>query len=482
MFSKIKLLRKPLLTNKILRGEIMKKKFTVLFFMLMLVGAFAFSQERPESNWEFSKVIIGSIMPHGVVVTPDDNIWVNVHLLGASHGLVNGGMIIYNPDGTVKTKINEVVIDGVVHGLDDDFNADFGAGRGLSFGHDGKLYSSHYDAVVIWNYENMEPISYILPNGSQKDYPTGSPPSITAAAADEEGNIIVSSVWCNREGVKFFMAGGIFIGMAIDAGNPLLPVHCRDLAITPDGKNLFVANTQGDPDVFGQPSLQHWYSELGTWGEYTHKQTIGDYGSNCEDIYLDKQGRLWIGVNGDTAIGDFEGRYSRYDCWDLEKMEIVDVLVSPFLWGNQNKPIEEFEQGAFGRPRGFCLSNDGTIAYVADYNIGMHEYKLKTPSSTNAPKAIPETFTLSQNYPNPFNPSTKFSYSLPNASDVKIVIYDVFGREVKTLVNDINKPAGEYNVTWNGKDNNNRQAVSGVYFYNMQAAGFNKTMKMVLMK
>ena len=227
--------------------------------------------------------------------------------------------------------------------------------------------------------------------------------------------------------------------------------------------------------------FRSWYSEAGVWGEYQLIDIIGEYGSTCEDIYLDKQGRLWIGVNSGPAANPTP---ARYDCWDLNTMQIVDVITSPD-WSTFNSGVsaENFDNGIFSTPRGMALSNDGTKAYIVCFNTGMLEYKLKgTQISVEEPKAIPVTFTLSQNYPNPFNPSTKFSYSLPQASDVKIVVYDLFGREVTTLVNDINKAAGEYTVTWNGKDNNNRQAVSGVYFYKMQAAGFSKTMKMMLMK
>ena len=454
----------------------MKKRITVLFLMVLLAGTFAFSQSLPESKWEFSKVISFGISFHGVAVTPDGNIWGNVYARGTNPenaDLVSGGMVVYNPDGTLKVKINEVVINGVVHNLNDDADGNFGQGRGVNLGPDGKIYSCHWNAVCIWDYETMEAIDYVYVLGALRSN------ALTSAVVDEEGNIVVGCVYVYDNGVRMFMQGGIFIGMAIDPGNPMLPAASRDLAMSPDGKNLFIGNTQIDESPY-QPSVQHWYSDLGVWGEYTYKQTIGDYAMNCQDVYLDKQGRLWIGVDGNAGVE----RYSGFYCWDLDKMEVVDLIESPILYGNAIIPEEDFEQGAFGMPRGFCLSNDGTKAYLVDFNMGILEYKLKDqgPSSTNEPKAIPETFTLSQNYPNPFNPSTKFSYSLPNASDVKIVIYDVFGREVKTLVNDINKSAGTYNVTWNGKDNNNRQAVSGVYFYSMQAAGFNKTMKMILMK
>ena len=111
------------------------------------------------------------------------------------------------------------------------------------------------------------------------------------------------------------------------------------------------------------------------------------------------------------------------------------------------------------------------------------DINVNTPNTinTNEPKEIPTTYSLSQNYPNPFNPTTNFSYSVPNKTDVRIVVYDLFGREIKTLVNE-NKEAGIYNITWNGRDNNNRQVSTGVYFYKMQASDFQKTMKMLLMK
>lgn len=89
---------------------------------------------------------------------------------------------------------------------------------------------------------------------------------------------------------------------------------------------------------------------------------------------------------------------------------------------------------------------------------------------------IPKNFSLSQNYPNPFNPSTKISFSLPKASDVKLVVFDILGREVATLVNDL-KQAGTHNVEFNAS-----ALSSGVYFYKIVAGDFTDTKKMLLVK
>jgi len=89
---------------------------------------------------------------------------------------------------------------------------------------------------------------------------------------------------------------------------------------------------------------------------------------------------------------------------------------------------------------------------------------------------LPKTFSLSQNYPNPFNPSTSIRYELPVLSKVKIMIYDILGREITTLINET-RPAGRYEIKWNAS-----RFSSGVYFYRIQAGNFVQTKKLLLVK
>jgi hypothetical protein len=89
---------------------------------------------------------------------------------------------------------------------------------------------------------------------------------------------------------------------------------------------------------------------------------------------------------------------------------------------------------------------------------------------------IPNYYALEQNYPNPFNPATKITYALPKAGDVELKIYDVLGREVATLVNEV-KQAGIYTVEFNASN-----FASGIYFYTMKSGDFNAVKKMVLVK
>jgi hypothetical protein len=93
----------------------------------------------------------------------------------------------------------------------------------------------------------------------------------------------------------------------------------------------------------------------------------------------------------------------------------------------------------------------------------------------------PTTFNLSQNYPNPFNPVTNFKFSLPQASHVKIEIFNILGQNVKTLV-DEDMRAGSFVVDWDGKDQRGVEVSSGIYFYRIIAGDFSSVKRMVLLK
>jgi hypothetical protein len=94
---------------------------------------------------------------------------------------------------------------------------------------------------------------------------------------------------------------------------------------------------------------------------------------------------------------------------------------------------------------------------------------------------IPDKFGLLQNYPNPFNPETRIAYDLPAASQVSLVIVDMLGRRVCTLVSG-QQPAGRYTVTWNGRDDGGNAVASGVYLYQLQAGSNVMTRKMILVR
>ncbi|MBK7104210.1 MAG: T9SS type A sorting domain-containing protein [Ignavibacteriae bacterium] len=96
-------------------------------------------------------------------------------------------------------------------------------------------------------------------------------------------------------------------------------------------------------------------------------------------------------------------------------------------------------------------------------------------------KVLPEKYSLEQNYPNPFNPTTKIKYTIQSnlknsTTNVKLVVFDILGREVKTLINEKQK-SGNYEIIFNA-----RNLASGAYFYKLDAGNFTQVKKMILLK
>jgi len=108
---------------------------------------------------------------------------------------------------------------------------------------------------------------------------------------------------------------------------------------------------------------------------------------------------------------------------------------------------------------------------------------LNIGGSTNVEKSEKplNTLTLFQNYPNPFNPETKIKYIIPEPSHVVIKIYNISGKEIKTLVNKKHSP-GTYVIDWEGNDNRNLKVSNGIYFCRMLSGGFLRTIKLTFLK
>jgi hypothetical protein len=116
---------------------------------------------------------------------------------------------------------------------------------------------------------------------------------------------------------------------------------------------------------------------------------------------------------------------------------------------------------------GFICGDGGTILKTTNGGVLALE-----PVSAQ----IPEEFSLLQNYPNPFNPSTTISFKIPEEGFVELRIFDLLGREVAVLVNELIKP-GEYETIWIAEE-----IPAGVYFYRMISGVYSETRKMMLIK
>jgi endoglucanase len=112
---------------------------------------------------------------------------------------------------------------------------------------------------------------------------------------------------------------------------------------------------------------------------------------------------------------------------------------------------------------------------IGNFNLSYFEFEFVSTNINNESNH-PVSFNLEQNYPNPFNPNTTIQYSIPRLSKVKITLFNLLGEEIKTLV-DEEKIPGSYKVEFNSEN-----ITSGVYFYQLKAAEFLSTKKMILLK
>ena len=105
-----------------------------------------------------------------------------------------------------------------------------------------------------------------------------------------------------------------------------------------------------------------------------------------------------------------------------------------------------------------------------------------TGTSVNITDAeIPKVTSLSDNFPNPFNPVTRLKFGLKEKGQVRIRIYDVSGRLVRILIDEI-RDAGSYETVWDGTNDGGRATASGIYFCRMEADDYERTVKMVLLR
>ena len=114
-------------------------------------------------------------------------------------------------------------------------------------------------------------------------------------------------------------------------------------------------------------------------------------------------------------------------------------------------------------------------------NYRQYTYTYHTLLDVLDDSSIPTVFTLHQNYPNPFNPVTTLRYDLPENSFVNITIYDILGREVRTLVNKTQE-AGFKSIIWDTTNDYGKPVSTGVYLYKIQSGEFVQVKKMVMMK
>jgi hypothetical protein len=125
----------------------------------------------------------------------------------------------------------------------------------------------------------------------------------------------------------------------------------------------------------------------------------------------------------------------------------------------------------------FTFSGEGAIVEVS----AADSYGRLLDVSARPTAQLPTETGLGQNYPNPFNPATMLKFSLVEAGEVQLIVYDIAGRKIQTLVS-TRLESGFYDITWDGRNGRGEDVASGVYFARLVAGGKSESVKMSLVR
>jgi len=218
---------------------------------------------------------------------------------------------------------------------------------------------------------------------------------------------------------------------------------------------------------------QDWTS-LGSSYAYSSIYTLNWSGNNI--VAGIDNGMYFRSIEGDTTWVQKGPNDRIYSTATEDSIILTSSYSGVYLsmdWGENWTKIDS----GFSAPI-YALAIVGSELFAADGNNNI--WKSSISHFVTGVKEISyepiSNFSLYQNYPNPFNPTTTIQYSIPEQSNVKIIIYDALGREVTTLVNE-EKSIGNYTVEFNAPYLSN-----GIYFYQMRTNEFIQTKKMILLK
>ncbi len=297
-----------------------------------------------------------------------------------------------------------------------------------------------------------------------------------AMTIDELGNVYVTGAKEEPEvnidylTIKYFSTGDLAWVATYNGPSTDMSWDMANAIVVDVGGNVFVTGLSFGAETYDDFATIK-YSPSGT--ELWVQRYEG--GGEAKAITVDVHGNVYItGTCFDEAMMDMDMdiatikydssggeewimQYSGpgEDCWDEAKAVTIDAFGNVYIAGTSN-----------AIDRSVCT----TIKYVQpDYVV----------STKNVNESI--GFSLDQNYPNPFNPTTTIKYSLSEQSFVKLTVFDIRGQEVKTLQN-TEKPAGIYEVQWNGVDEIGKQISAGMYFTRLQASENFSVVKMLYLR
>jgi len=401
----------------------------------------------------------GSLGGHGIAVDPDGKIWFQFY--GATDSIPKAGgqgqnvatrvIHVFNSDGSPASfsPIKTVTVGGVTDTL-------FNSARGLRADQDGNILASFFDVLYRFNYKTGAGMARLQPIPGT---------TLTAPAADAAGDVFTAPV-IPPAAIKVYDKDFNFLGNAVDSSVGF----SRSFEVSKDGNAIYWAGYTNH--------AVYKYTRPDEFSAFAVTDTILKGFDSESFAWEPNSNNLWVSSGSYNDLPNrFPGAVTSYKpaawyAYDTVTGNVVDEIE----W-QLNTPANINE-----RPRGIAFSPDGNTAYVTCFGDATYPAIQKfTRVGTGVEGkesnwAYVETFQLYQNYPNPFNPQTTIPFELKSPGQVRVIVFDMMGREVKTLVDSF-MPAGSHNLVFDAHG-----LASGTYYYRLQSGGQTITKRMLFVK
>ena len=214
--------------------------------------------------------------------------------------------------------------------------------------------------------------------------------------------------------------------------------------------------------------------------------------SEVDGLYLlktDAEGnKLWsrsFGGSGGLDVIELPDGSLLATAWDGFTIRVSDS--GEMIWSETYGPdLIAFFSAAQAPNGGYVLAGtefpiDSNVDHPLIYLVKLADDRTPTDVNNNTPDLLPQRVMLAQNYPNPFNPNTTIAFELPQPAHVKIELFNILGRKIRTLV-DGSQSTGSHRIEWNGTDDADKMVATGIYLYRLEAGNIVQTRKMMLLK
>jgi hypothetical protein len=415
----------------------------------IVTSAKLFYRKNMGNNVEVPMTDLGNNTWSAAIPAQNDSCIINYFLWAVDDSL----LATIHPADTTHDRYFYLVTDHTELTIQDVQYSPFGGGYS---GYNG--YSITVSGVVTADYTDIEGNETGTPSSPQVYIQNGQESWSGIRIYGTEVDSLYRGDYVSATGPVFESYGVTQIGTN-DAGVNVTLISSGNPLPEPEDLSTSVIDSIGDGGV----QAEQWegvlirYSNLTVMNENADGDPGPDEGSggnrNYGDILVSDGGG-----NTNTRVDLQDGTHNYHNFWFAG----MDTIPNYVRQGDTFESVTGILWYSFSYYKLIPRKNDDFVGWVTDVN---NETRL------------PISYSVTQNYPNPFNPSTKINYSLPAEGNVTLKIYNILGQEVRTLINNENKSAGDYTISFDASN-----LASGVYFYRIEVSNYVEVKKMMLLK